>query len=119
MDTSRCLAFLAVCLLVPAAAGAQDLTGVLIGTVKDPQGGVLRDAEIRLTSPAIMGGAVRTSTNEKGQLRFPSLPPGLYALGLPFVRRRKSSFLDGVGPDAVELADHLVRHLEALASSRV
>jgi putative flavoprotein involved in K+ transport len=45
--------------------------------------------------------------------------PGLYALGLPFMRRRKSSFLDGVGPDAVELADHLVRHLEALASSRV
>lgn len=37
--------------------------------------------------------------------------PGMYILGLPFLRRRKSSFLDGVGPDAVDLADHLVAHL--------
>lgn len=44
--------------------------------------------------------------------------PGLYVLGLPFLRRRKSSFLDGVGPDAVELADHLVGHLAAVAASR-
>lgn len=33
--------------------------------------------------------------------------PGLYALGLHFMRRRNSSFLDGVGKDAVELADHI------------
>ncbi|GAA1478702.1 NAD(P)/FAD-dependent oxidoreductase [Nocardioides aestuarii] len=44
--------------------------------------------------------------------------PGLYALGLTFQRRRKSSFLDGVGPDAVELLPHLVRHLDG-ASSQV
>ena len=37
--------------------------------------------------------------------------PGLYVLGLPFMRRRKSSFLDGVGPDAHDLAEHLVAHL--------
>ena len=37
--------------------------------------------------------------------------PGLYALGLPFMRRRKSSFLDGVGPDAADIAKHLVGHL--------
>jgi putative flavoprotein involved in K+ transport len=30
--------------------------------------------------------------------------PGLYALGLPFQRRRNSTFLDGVGRDAAELA---------------
>ena len=28
------------------------------------------------------------------------IQPGMYVLGLPFTRRRKSSFLDGVGPDA-------------------
>ncbi|TIC88896.1 pyridine nucleotide-disulfide oxidoreductase [Nocardioides sp. GY 10113] len=44
---------------------------------------------------------------------------GLYALGLPFLRRRKSSFLDGVGPDAVELATHLVGHLNGVAASGV
>lgn len=33
--------------------------------------------------------------------------PGLYAMGLRFMRRRKSSFIDGVGDDARELAAHL------------
>ena len=33
--------------------------------------------------------------------------PGLYALGLQFLRTRKSSFLDGVGPDAAVVADHI------------
>ena len=32
--------------------------------------------------------------------------PGLYVLGLPFMRRRKSSFIDGVGPDAADLVAH-------------
>jgi putative flavoprotein involved in K+ transport len=34
--------------------------------------------------------------------------PGLYVLGLNFLRRRKSSFIDGVGDDAAVLADHIV-----------
>jgi putative flavoprotein involved in K+ transport len=38
--------------------------------------------------------------------------PGLYLLGLPFLRRRKSSFIDGVGPDAADLAGHLHAHLD-------
>lgn len=33
--------------------------------------------------------------------------PGLYTLGLPFMRRRKSTFIDGVGPDAHALSHHL------------
>ncbi len=39
--------------------------------------------------------------------------PGVYALGLPFLRRRKSTFIDGVGDDARELARHLAAHLPA------
>lgn len=38
--------------------------------------------------------------------------PGLYLLGLPFLRRRKSSFIDGVGPDAADLVGHLHAHLD-------
>lgn len=38
--------------------------------------------------------------------------PGLYLLGLPFLRRRKSNFIDGVGPDAAELVRHLHAHLD-------
>ncbi len=38
--------------------------------------------------------------------------PGMYFLGLPFMRRRKSSFIDGVGPDATELLAHLRTYLD-------
>jgi putative flavoprotein involved in K+ transport len=33
--------------------------------------------------------------------------PGLYLMGMPFLRRRKSSLIDGVGDDARELSEHL------------
>ncbi len=41
--------------------------------------------------------------------------PGLYVIGLYFLRRRKSSFIDGVGRDAMELATHLAGHLRVAA----
>ncbi len=37
--------------------------------------------------------------------------PGLYALGLPVLRRRKSTFIHGIEDDAREVVDHLVGHL--------
>ena len=37
--------------------------------------------------------------------------PGLYVLGLPVLRRRKSSFICGAEDDARELVDHLVTYL--------
>ncbi len=33
--------------------------------------------------------------------------PGLYVMGLPFLRRRKSSLIDGAGADAMDLSGHL------------
>jgi hypothetical protein len=65
---------------MPGTAAAQALTGVLVGTVKDEQGAVLPGALVRLTSPALIGGPATTTANEKGQLRFPVLPPGPYLL---------------------------------------
>jgi len=38
--------------------------------------------------------------------------PGLYALGLPFLRRRKSQFIDGVGDDARDLCAHMKNYLD-------
>jgi len=38
--------------------------------------------------------------------------PGLYALGLTFLRRRRSHQISGVGDDARDVADHLVRQLD-------
>jgi putative flavoprotein involved in K+ transport len=39
--------------------------------------------------------------------------PGLYALGLPVLRRRKSTFIHGIEDDAREVIDHLTRYLAA------
>jgi putative flavoprotein involved in K+ transport len=37
--------------------------------------------------------------------------PGMYAMGLPVLRRRKSSFINGAEDDARDLTDHLARYL--------
>ena len=50
----------------------------------------------------------------KGQLRHDGGvvgSPGLYALGLPVLRRRKSTFMYGIEDDAREVIDHLTRYL--------
>jgi len=44
--------------------------------------------------------------------------PGLYALGLPFLRRRKSSFMHGAEDDVRELSAHLAAYLERTARPR-
>ncbi|MBI3216103.1 MAG: NAD(P)-binding domain-containing protein [Mycobacterium sp.] len=38
--------------------------------------------------------------------------PGLYAMGLPFLRRRKSTLIDGAAADAADLSDHLASYLD-------
>ncbi len=50
----------------------------------------------------------------KGQLRHDGgsvASPGLYALGLPVLRRRKSTFIHGIEDDAREVVDHLSQFL--------
>ena len=37
--------------------------------------------------------------------------PGLYVMGLQFLRRRKSALIDGAGDDARDLAAHLAAYL--------
>ena len=59
---------------------AQGLSGALIGTVRDPQGGVVAGAAVQVSSPALIGGPAATSTNEKGHWRFPVLPAGDYTI---------------------------------------
>src|SRR5258708_36300488 len=62
------------------------MTGALIGTVKDTQGGVVPGALVRVSSPALIGGSATLTTNEKGQWRFPALPSGLYTLDVELQR---------------------------------
>ena len=53
--------------------------------------------------------------DEKGHLRHDggvvTGSPGLYALGLPVLRRRKSTFIYGIEDDAREVIDHLAAYL--------
>jgi putative flavoprotein involved in K+ transport len=52
--------------------------------------------------------------DHKGQLRHEGGVvdmPGLYALGLPVLRRRKSTFIHGIEDDAREVVDHLAGYL--------
>ena len=44
--------------------------------------------------------------------------PGLYLMGMPFLRRRRSTLIDGAGADAHELAGHLVGHLDDIVRAR-
>jgi putative flavoprotein involved in K+ transport len=41
--------------------------------------------------------------------------PGLYLIGAPFLRRRKSTLIDGAGDDARDLSAHLGSYLDQLA----
>jgi putative flavoprotein involved in K+ transport len=41
--------------------------------------------------------------------------PGVYAMGLPFMRKRKSTFIDGAGDDARDLSNHLAQYLAGAA----
>lgn len=52
--------------------------------------------------------------DEKGRLRHDGGvvdSPGLYALGLPVLRRRRSTFINGIEDDAREVIGHLARHV--------
>ncbi len=43
--------------------------------------------------------------------------PGMYLMGLQFLRRRKSALIDGAGDDARDLSFHLAAHLDGRAAT--
>jgi putative flavoprotein involved in K+ transport len=60
--------------------------------------------------------------DRKGQIRHDggvADAPGLYVLGLPYLRRRKSSFIHGAEDDARDLNAHLLAHLDKVAPRKV
>jgi putative flavoprotein involved in K+ transport len=57
--------------------------------------------------------------DRKGRIRHDGgivCAPGMYVMGLPFMRRRKSSFIDGAGADAADLTVHLHAGLHRAAA---
>jgi len=66
-------------LIVPALA--QETTGGIQGTVKDPQGAVIPGASVEVTSPALIGKKTAT-TDSGGYYHFEQLPPGIYSVSV-------------------------------------
>jgi len=54
-------------------------------------------------------------TDHKGRVKHDggvTIAPGVYLIGTPFLRRRKSSFIHGAADDAADLSDHLASYLQ-------
>jgi putative flavoprotein involved in K+ transport len=59
--------------------------------------------------------------DRKGQIRHDGgvvESHGLYLMGMPFLRRRKSALIDGAAADARELCDHLDAYLRGRSSTK-
>jgi hypothetical protein len=66
-------------LLFVAGLFAQETTGGLQGTVKDPSGAVVAGAKIVLTAPSLVG-TKEAISDSNGYYRFANLPPSTYSV---------------------------------------
>ncbi len=66
-----------LCEAFSSSAFAQETTGGLQGTVKDPSGAVVPHAQVVVTGTSLVG-SKEISTDGSGYYRFANLPPGSY-----------------------------------------
>jgi hypothetical protein len=66
---------LLVAVILAAPAFAQEQTGGITGTVKDDSGAILPGVTVEAIGPS---GTVVTTSDERGEFRFPRLSPGVY-----------------------------------------
>jgi len=78
LATPKWLTLLLIVLFAPLLL-AQETTGGLQGTVKDPSGAVVVGASVSVTTPTLVG-AKETHTDSGGYYRFANLPPGTYTI---------------------------------------
>jgi Carboxypeptidase regulatory-like domain len=74
--TALCLVAL---LMFAGMAFAQETTGGLVGTVKDPSGAVVPHANVDVSSPVLVG-TKTIQTDASGYFRVANLPPGSYTV---------------------------------------
>jgi outer membrane receptor protein involved in Fe transport len=87
----RLLAVSAIAWVCTAAAGAQELRGRIVGTVRDSSGGVVPGVSVTLAGASLLAPQV-VLTGARGTYVFPSVPPGHYDIvfevsGFQTVRR--------------------------------
>jgi hypothetical protein len=76
--TPHCLALALLVFFAPMVL-AQETTGGIQGTVKDPSGAVVPKARVVVSSPALAG-TKQVASDGTGYYRFTNLPPGMYAI---------------------------------------
>src|SRR5947199_1730256 len=81
MSKRICLGLLIGVLAFSLSAPAQETTGGIQGTVKDPQGAVLPGATVTVTGPALIGTKTVT-TDSGGNYHIDQLPPGTYNIAV-------------------------------------
>src|SRR5213594_4570752 len=81
MSKRICLALLICVLAFSGSASAQETTGGIQGTVKDPQGAVIPGDTVEVSSPALIGKKSAT-TDSGGFFHFEQLPPGIYSISV-------------------------------------
>ncbi|HQL31447.1 MAG TPA: TonB-dependent receptor, partial [Thermoanaerobaculales bacterium] len=80
-DVMRMTILIGLVLAVAATAAAQgSVTGSVRGTVTDPDGAGLPGVAVTASSAVLITGQQTTVTDEGGNYRFPSLPPGSYVI---------------------------------------
>src|SRR6266481_7863789 len=70
---------LTLCGVFSLSALAQETTGGLQGTVKDPTGAVVPNARVIVTGSSLVG-SKEIETDGSGYYRFANLPPGTYTI---------------------------------------
>src|ERR1700727_661397 len=76
---SSLLVCLGVLLLLAVSGVAQETTGGITGTVKDPSGAVVPGAKVEVKASTLVGEKSLT-TDSNGYYRFANLPPGNYTI---------------------------------------
>ena len=111
MRRGLCLVAALAAVLQVRPATAQTLTGEFNVIVRDSRGLVLVGAQVALSSPALIGGPKTQTTDGKGHVRVPALPPGTYS------SRRGPGDVHALpserGPARPGRDDRLARHADA------
>ncbi|HEU5236794.1 MAG TPA: carboxypeptidase-like regulatory domain-containing protein, partial [Pyrinomonadaceae bacterium] len=87
------LAVVALCLLVPTSAWAQSITATIVGTVTDPGGAAVPNAQV--TARNVETGLSRTVTSsDEGTYRIEFLPVGKYTVDVTLSGFKRANVSD-------------------------